>query len=418
MTAVRPQVNYLGIQQPLKTADTLQTPTPSTPQGRLTLTTGVPVLTTDVTGAASVYYTPYIGNGVSLYDGTAWSVFPFAQLTLSLDTTNHLANNVYDVFIWNNSGTVAIGAGPAWTKSSTVTVTIATPAVVSWTGHGLVESASLIFTTSGALPTGITAGTTYYVGRSAGANSFNLATSVANAAAGTFIATSGSQSGTHTATNNNQARGTGAGTTELQQLNGIWTNKNAVTLTNGAGAGTSVAANKATYVGSFICTTNGQTGMSFLPAAAAGGSFAVLGLYNAYNRRVTRSISRDSTGSWTKSNTTWGPENASASNRLMFLDGLQQSSIFGTATALGSTGAGGPIIGMNLDSTTAAPQVTGQTNSTVVAQITVSDHWLPQLGFHFLQQMEVATSASAATFFGAQTAPVRQLNAMIVELEM
>lgn len=79
------------------------------------------------------------------------------------------------------------------TKSATVTITIATPGVVTWTAHGLTNNQAVSFTTTGALPTGITAGTTYYV-TSAATNTFQLSATIGGAA----IATSGSQSGVHT----------------------------------------------------------------------------------------------------------------------------------------------------------------------------------------------------------------------------
>jgi hypothetical protein len=47
--------------------------------------------------------------------------------------------------------------------SATVTMTIASPGVVTWTGHGLQAGDAFQFSTTGALPTGVTAGTTYYV---------------------------------------------------------------------------------------------------------------------------------------------------------------------------------------------------------------------------------------------------------------
>jgi hypothetical protein len=86
--------------------------------------------------------------------------------------------------------------------ATTVTMTIAAPCVVSHTAHGFVTGQPVVFTTTGALPTGITAGTTYYVvsRTTSGTSTYNLATSVANAIAGTLITTSGSQSGTHTCT--------------------------------------------------------------------------------------------------------------------------------------------------------------------------------------------------------------------------
>jgi hypothetical protein len=82
--------------------------------------------------------------------------------------------------------------------TSTVTMTIASPCVVTWTAHGLVSGQRVQFTTTGALPTGVSANTTYWITR-IDANSFNLSTSLANAQSATFVNTSGSQSGTHTA---------------------------------------------------------------------------------------------------------------------------------------------------------------------------------------------------------------------------
>ena len=77
----------------------------------------------------------------------------------------------------------------------TVTLTIASPCVVTSTNHGLRDGARLVFSTTGALPTGITAGTTYYA-KSTAENTFNLYT---DAALTSIVNTSGTQSGTHTA---------------------------------------------------------------------------------------------------------------------------------------------------------------------------------------------------------------------------
>ncbi len=87
---------------------------------------------------------------------------------------------------------------PTWfsTFSETVTLTIANPCVLTTT-KDIRTGTPIKLTTTGALPTGLTAGTTYYWIRT-GATTGNLATSKANALAGTTITTSGSQSGTHT----------------------------------------------------------------------------------------------------------------------------------------------------------------------------------------------------------------------------
>jgi hypothetical protein len=84
-------------------------------------------------------------------------------------------------------------------KQATATITIATPGVVTMNGHGFYHGQRIQLTTTGALPTGLTANTTYFV-EVIDANSFYLATSLVNVAAGTRIATSGSQSGVHTLT--------------------------------------------------------------------------------------------------------------------------------------------------------------------------------------------------------------------------
>lgn len=86
----------------------------------------------------------------------------------------------------------------ALSKNSTVTITIATPGVVTWTAHGLVAGDPVTFKTTGALPTGITADSTYYViATGLTADTFRISATVGGAA----VNTSGTQSGTHTAYN-------------------------------------------------------------------------------------------------------------------------------------------------------------------------------------------------------------------------
>ena len=59
---------------------------------------------------------------------------------------------------------------------ATVTMTIATPTVVTHTGHGFVTGKQVGFSTTGALPTGVTALGNYYV-RYIDANSYYIANS-------------------------------------------------------------------------------------------------------------------------------------------------------------------------------------------------------------------------------------------------
>jgi hypothetical protein len=81
-------------------------------------------------------------------------------------------------------------------NTATVTITIAAPGVVTDTAHGLVAGNPVSFSTTGALPTGLVAGTTYYLKTVPDANSYTLAATAGGAA----ITTSGTQSGVHTRT--------------------------------------------------------------------------------------------------------------------------------------------------------------------------------------------------------------------------
>ncbi len=85
------------------------------PNGRLTLTTAVPVTTADVTAAGTLYYTPYQGNQIPLYNGTSWEMFVFAELSIAVPA---VATQVYDVFVDYNAGTPIL-ALVAWTNDTT-----------------------------------------------------------------------------------------------------------------------------------------------------------------------------------------------------------------------------------------------------------------------------------------------------------
>ena len=83
--------------------------------GRLTLTSGLPVLTADVTAATTVYYTPYKGNQTALYYGGAWGVYSFAEHSISLSGAT--SGNNYDFFeYW--TGTAVALEKLAWTSST------------------------------------------------------------------------------------------------------------------------------------------------------------------------------------------------------------------------------------------------------------------------------------------------------------
>lgn len=197
---------------------------------RLTLTSGTPVTTSDVTNASTIYCSPFSGNLISLYDGSNWVTYSSNEFSLALGTLTNATP--YDVFCYSNSGVPTLEF-LAWTntttratnlvyqdgilcksgaltrrylgtffnagnKTSTVTISNATPGVVTWNSHGLYANAPVVFTTTGTLPTGLSPNTTYYVSVVSGmtANTF----SVSATPGGASIATSSAGSGVHTAT--------------------------------------------------------------------------------------------------------------------------------------------------------------------------------------------------------------------------
>src|SRR5215471_9655931 len=90
---------------------------PATCQGRLTTETGVPVSTSDRTAQSTLYFTPYVGNRICLYDGVRWKMYAFTERSLALSGLTSGKN--YDVFLWDNSGTLALELSAAWTNDTT-----------------------------------------------------------------------------------------------------------------------------------------------------------------------------------------------------------------------------------------------------------------------------------------------------------
>lgn len=162
--------------------------------------------------AGNTFYVGFKGGNAAankiwtlpLADGSANQVLSTnGSGTLSWATGLTSSLNQYNVTVGDSTNTAVstntnlLGNVKATTVSATATMTIATPCVVTYTSHGLTSGDKIYFTTSGALPTGVTASTSYYV-TVIDANTFNLSTTVTNFLAATKIATSGSQSGTHT----------------------------------------------------------------------------------------------------------------------------------------------------------------------------------------------------------------------------
>lgn len=86
--------------------------------GRLTLTTATPVTTADVTAATTLYYTPFVGNRIALFNGSRWIIKEFAELTL--DISGYTASKPYDIWAYldTSDDTVKLDS-TIWTNGTT-----------------------------------------------------------------------------------------------------------------------------------------------------------------------------------------------------------------------------------------------------------------------------------------------------------
>lgn len=90
---------------------------PNFNQARLTATSATPVTTSNVTSATVIYFTPYLGNKVSLYYRGNWRVFALTETSYTL--TGLVAAKNYDIFAYRNTnGAVAIELSAAWTSNT------------------------------------------------------------------------------------------------------------------------------------------------------------------------------------------------------------------------------------------------------------------------------------------------------------
>lgn len=115
------------------------------------------------------------------------------QVPISFTDRDGNANN-YASSSWKLTVKTTSASSPSLVlQSCAATVSIASPGVVTLNANGFVANQPVSLTTTGALPTGFIAGTTYYV-VSPSTNTFELSATPG----GSAINTTGSQSGTHT----------------------------------------------------------------------------------------------------------------------------------------------------------------------------------------------------------------------------
>lgn len=322
-----------------------------TPGGRITLTSGTPVMGSSVTAATTIYYAPFVGKTVPVITSGVVTTYPFTAsandavgLSIVLGA-NWAANSIYDVFVALNGTTLTLATGPDWSA-----------------------------------------------GAVAGSNTIG-----------------------------SSARGTGAGSTELQIASGLLTNKNTMTLRYANASTFSAAANAATYLGTARTGSAGQVSFTLGSNASTGG-IANLFVWNAYNQVPVRTTVGDTTSSWSYTSATVRASNNSANNRVNFLTGLAVGSISASAMqtvrALNVIGASA-VVGIALNSTTVfdiASQITATTTSTTTdGTAAPTKGYSPQLGANFISLNERGDGTNAATFFGN---PSSQYHGLTVGLDM
>lgn len=282
------------------------------PGGRLTLTTAMPVTTSDVTGATTIRYTPFKHDKVMLFDGSRWRIRTFTELSqATTDTTKSPAavanNSNYDLFVWDDAGTLRLSRGPLWSSDT--------------------------------------------------------------------------------------ARGTGAGTTELERLNGRMVNK--YTITNGP------FAQRGLYVGTV--RSNGS--------AQINDSASLRHVWNAFNR-VIRNLQNpfELTDSWSYTTFTVRQANNSTSNQFDLVIGLAEepvrARVYATVLTNGSGGGGDVGIGVDGTSRTVGTLWTqaGAASAALGAGLSIPTfaEWQghPGIGRHFFTWLERGASSGTSTWYG------------------
>ncbi len=342
--------------------------------GRITLTSQVPVTTTDVTGATTIYFTPFMGNEIALYTGTTWKAYAFTQLSLAVPATT---NTMYDLYVYDNASTLTLEA-QEW-DSSVVTITIAAPGVVTWGSNPLSNGDQVVFTTTGVLPTGLTAGTTYYVVNRA-AGTFEVAATKGGAS----IVTTVGQSGVHTA----HSLSTHALIPPSAAIDGVYTKFGFTTRR---------------YLGSFKTgAVSGQTEDSLANRL----------VWNYYNRQngIGRVLETENT--WNYTTDTWRQAFADTANQINMVVGIVEDTIEVQATGLASNGGAVTVyagIGLNLTTDViAGSSGMVQGISGTVHQVSAKYDGYPILGSQSYVWLERSEAAGTTAWYGDNGGSVMQ----------
>jgi hypothetical protein len=152
--------------------------------GPVNLSAGTSYVIEEIRIAVACTNATLINGGIHLIKGLNYSTFSNGGTTILEATT---VDNIRASYLLTDARINSAA-------TQTFTVTIAAPGVFTVNSHGLRNNDLVLFTTTGVLPTGLTAATTAYYVVNATTNTFQVSLSLN----GTAITTTGSQSGTHT----------------------------------------------------------------------------------------------------------------------------------------------------------------------------------------------------------------------------
>jgi hypothetical protein len=231
-----------------------------------------------------------------------------------------------------------------------------------------------------------------------GANRICLAMSSATGGGGGWIPDSGS----------NTARNS-TGYTGLDRVTRPYiTNKNSIAnCFNGATNYGSVTANQATYLGTVYASANGQVSWIF-GAAAAGGTAGLLGVWNMYNRvGVDTTVEDTYTISTVTSGTIVPLDNGGTgsglNNRVSYVVGIAEDTVTGFMGASANAGASGFVgVYVGHDSASAISGIGGINANPLIAPVAWSFPENADVGFHFMQALQSATTSNGATYGSGQ----------------
>lgn len=201
------------------------------------------------------------------------------------------------------------------------------------------------------------------------------------------------------------SRGTGAGTTQLTSLNGVYVNAVSITCRWGSSSTASVSANQATYVGSFLATANGQASDTARQRI----------LWNQYNRVQRYMTFSESTASWTYSTATFRQANGDSSAQLEVLAGQAEGGIVVTNSAqmTNGTSGGGGTAGIGVDSTTMNSGSTDQQYPGGSSHYLTSNVFYSgalQLGWNYFAKLEAGNGTATNTWYGPGSPIIAQVN--------